>query len=63
MMIAEKVLALLDGLDSAELDRMRPADRRKLAALCHHWWQLAEHRDKQRAAGVLSKLADGERAP
>ena len=49
MPIAEKITALLDGLDSAELDRMRPVDRRKFAALCHHWWQLAEHRDRSGA--------------
>jgi hypothetical protein len=64
MLIAEKVTALLDGLDSAELDKLRPADRRKFAALCHHWWLLAEHREKQATAapGVLGKLNQGDRS-
>ena len=64
MPIAEKITALLDGLDGAELDRMRPVDRRKFAALCHHWWQLAEARDRREAArnGVLGNLNTGERS-
>jgi hypothetical protein len=48
----EKVIAFLDSLDSAELDRLAPAHRQKFAALCHHWWQLAEHRQGQQKASV-----------
>jgi hypothetical protein len=40
---------------------MRPADRRKFAALCHHWWQLAEGREKAKA-GVVGQLNQGDRS-
>jgi hypothetical protein len=58
----EKVIAFLDSLDSAELDRLAPAHRQKFAALCHHWWQLAEHRQKEPRAGILADLKDGKRS-
>lgn len=40
---------MLNALDGSELDKMRPADRRRFAALCHHWWQLTEMRDRRKA--------------
>jgi hypothetical protein len=46
-MMIDKIAAMLNALDGSELDRMRPADRRRFAALCHHWWQLAEMRDRK----------------
>jgi hypothetical protein len=58
----EKTIAFLDNLTREELDRLPPAHRQKFAALCHHWWQLAERRREQPKAGVLSKLKDGERS-
>jgi hypothetical protein len=62
-MMIEKIIALLDVLDSTELDRIRPVDRRKFAALCHHWWALTEARDRADAkpkAGVLGALKEGD---
>jgi hypothetical protein len=58
----EKVIAFLDSLDSAELDRLPPAHRQKFAALCHHWWQLAEHCREQSTADVLANQKQGTRS-
>ncbi len=60
----EKIIDMLDGLNGAELERLQPARRQKLAALCHHWWRLAEgpptpgpaNRPGEQKAGVLSDL-------
>jgi hypothetical protein len=46
-MIVDKITALLDGLNSEELDRLPPARRRKFSELCYHWHQLAERRQEQ----------------
>jgi hypothetical protein len=63
-MIADRIIAFLDGLSSEELDKLPPAHRQKFAALCHHWWQLAERPPKstERRDGVLSRLKSGERS-
>ena len=57
-----KISALLEGLSLTDLEAAAPARRQRFAALCHHWWQLAERRREQPKAGVLSKLKDGERS-
>ena len=58
-----KITALLKGLSLADVEAAAPACRQRFAALCHHWWQLAERRrEPQSRAGVLSKLKDGERS-
>jgi hypothetical protein len=64
MPIVEKITALLDALDAAELDRMHPADRRRFVELCHHWAQLADKRDRQQEpkSDILAELERGERA-
>ncbi|HEY1243444.1 MAG TPA: hypothetical protein VGF29_01305 [Hyphomicrobiaceae bacterium] len=64
-MLIDRITVMLDTLDGRELERMRPADRRKFAALCHHWWQLAEAREKAKAgprAGVVGQLNGGDRS-
>ena len=69
----EKTIALLGTLTLEELERLAPARQRKFAALCHHWWQLAERRCGDRIvheakallepkSGILSKLREGERS-
>jgi hypothetical protein len=60
-MLIDRIVVMLDTLDGGELERMRPADRRKFAALCHHWWQLAEGREKAKA-GVVGQLNQGDRS-
>jgi hypothetical protein len=61
-MVIDKIVALLDGLDSTELDRMPPARQRKFAELCRHWMQLAERRlEKKPKSGVLADLRRGHR--
>jgi hypothetical protein len=69
----EKTIAFLDNLTLADLDRLPPVRQQKFAALCHHWWQLAERRAGDRIVseakralepkgGVLRELGDGERS-
>jgi hypothetical protein len=60
MPVADKIMALLDTLDAAELDRMRPADLHAFHALTHHWAMLADVRlqRRQRASGVLAQLKE-----
>ena len=69
----EKTIALLGTLTLEELDRLAPARQRKFAALCHHWWQLAERRCGDRIVadakaalepkgGILRDLKDGKRS-
>jgi hypothetical protein len=63
-MIADKVIAFLDGLSLEELERLPPARLRLFSELCWHWHQLSERRltkPKEAKAGVLSRLRDGER--
>ena len=56
-MIADRIIAFLDGLNSEELDRMPPARLRQFSELCRHWHQLAELRlEKQSQSGVLGQL-------
>ena len=61
-MLVHKVSAMLNELDGRELDQMRPAERQRFAALCHHWWQLAEKRQPKPKSGVLGDLQNGKRA-
>jgi hypothetical protein len=62
-MMIDKITALLDGLDSMELDRLPPARRQKFSELCYHWHKLAERRQEpeQPRSGVLSDLRRGQR--
>ncbi len=57
----DKIIDLLDGLNGEELERLPPARRQKFAALCHHWWQLAEPPPKEPKASieVLHREPDG----
>jgi hypothetical protein len=61
--LIDKVVALLDNLNSEELDKLPPARRRKFSELCYHWHRLAEVRLKgQPKAGILADLKDGKRS-
>jgi hypothetical protein len=61
-MMIDRIVALLDGLDSTELDRLPPARQRKFAELCRHWQQVVERRlEKQPKSGILSDLRRGHR--
>jgi hypothetical protein len=55
----EKLLALLDTLNSAELDKLPPAHLRRFSELCRHWHKLAERRPQpqQPKAGAESGQA------
>jgi hypothetical protein len=56
--IIDKIVGLLNTLDSGELDRLPPARLQQFAALCRHWHALAEKRlkDQQDKSGVLPAL-------
>ena len=62
----EKIVALLEGLDATELDRLPPARLQRFSDLCGHWRRQAEARRRELAEarprpGVLSALKNGER--
>jgi hypothetical protein len=60
MPVAAKITALLsEAMSMQELDAMTPAQRQRFAALCHHWWQLAEQKKAQPKSGVLAALRAG----
>jgi hypothetical protein len=62
--VTDRLLAILDAeLTLEDLNRLPPAHLRKLAALLHHWYQLAEPpAPPPRSSGVLARLSDGDRA-
>ena len=57
-----KVIALLEGLQAADLEAARPADLERFAALCRHWASLAELRNEVVKPGILSELKNGDRS-
>jgi hypothetical protein len=66
MSVAHKAAALLEGLTTADVEAMSPAERERFAALCKHWWRKAEppaHHpaDGRPRSGVLASLKDGQR--
>jgi hypothetical protein len=60
--VINKVIAFLDSLDSAELDRLPPAHLRRFEALCHHWHQLAQMRLKAQQPKAGADMKDGQRS-
>ena len=63
MTVASKIVAMLNGvMTRAELDAMRPAERRRFAELCRYWARVAELGEPKPKAGVLANLQDGERS-
>jgi hypothetical protein len=68
MTVAHKISALLEGLTMSDVQAMAPAERERFAALCCHWWRLAEppaHHPadgrQHRESGVLKDLRQGHR--
>jgi hypothetical protein len=59
--IADKAVALLTALGPADLERIPPAERRRLADICRRVADLAEPRPAPPTAGVLASLRNGER--
>ena len=57
-----KITALLEGLQTADLEVARPADLERFAALCRHWASLAELRNEVSKPGILSDLKNGDRS-
>ena len=72
-MIADRIIAFLDGLSSEELQKLPPARLRQFSDMLYQWHVRAEtaaggspfpavRRPRQEPpAGVLSRLKDGER--
>jgi len=66
MSIVEKVTALLYALRREDIERLPPAERRRLAYICLHVAGIAEPASRPstpaRTAGVLAALDNGERS-
>lgn len=62
MGVPEKIIALLDSMTIASLDRMAPVQRLQFAHLCRHWADLATRPRPAPTAGVLSDLHDRRQA-
>ena len=58
----EKVIALLGGLRSEDLDQASPFQRQRFADLCKHWAGLAELRNEATKPGILGDLKNGDRS-
>jgi hypothetical protein len=57
MSLIEKTIALLGGINPADVQALPPAQRRRFADICKHWASLAERSgDTVRRVGVLSDL-------
>jgi hypothetical protein len=57
MSVLEKTIALLGGINPADVQALPPAQRRRFADICKHWATLAERPgDSKRKSGVLSDL-------
>jgi hypothetical protein len=58
MSVVEKTIALLGGLNPADLQRLPPAQRRRFADMCRHLADMAEPRTYPAVpkAGVLFDL-------
>jgi hypothetical protein len=62
MSLATKVHALLTSLSPADIQALSPFERRRLADLCRHVAEMAEHSSLPKA-GVLALLGRGDRVP
>jgi hypothetical protein len=63
MRIADQIAALFEGLRVADVEAMRPAERRRFADWCRHWAELAEPRViPLPKTGVLRDLNNGTRS-
>jgi hypothetical protein len=58
----ERIIALLGGLRSEDIDNASPVQRRQFAALCRHWASLAELRNEATKPGILRDLKNGDRS-
>jgi hypothetical protein len=63
MSVVEKTIALLGGLNPADVQRLPPARRRRFADMCRHWADLAEPRPYETTpkSGVLFDLQSRRR--
>jgi hypothetical protein len=57
--LTAKIVALVDSLTDADIESLRPAERRRLAASCRHVAAVAERAEQK--GGVLADLRRGQR--
>jgi hypothetical protein len=57
-----RLVALLEGLRSEDIDAASPVQRQQFAALCRHFASLAELRNEVTKPGILKDLEDGDRS-
>ena len=61
MSIAAKIAAFFETLTVADVEALRPAERRRFAEWCRLWAERAEPRHEAPKAGVLLDLQDRQR--
>ena len=62
MSVIEKTIALLGGINPADVQALPPVQRRRFADICKHWANLAERPgDSVRGVGVLYDLQSRRR--
>jgi|KBSMisStandDraft_5_1062788.scaffolds.fasta_scaffold3112714_1 hypothetical protein len=65
MRITDQIAALFEGLRTADVEAMPPAERRRFADWCRHWADAAEPRARPAPVsktGVLHDLKTGARS-
>jgi hypothetical protein len=60
--VVAKIIALLEGLTTADLDATVPVHLERFSALCRHWASLADLRREVPNDGTLSDIKNGKRS-
>lgn len=65
MSLARRIAEIMDTLVPADLDALRPADRRRFAEQCRYWAAQADQADKslqqpRPKTGVLADVRNGK---
>ena len=65
MAVADKIIALFEALRVEQVQNLRPEYRRRFAALCRHWADIAEPPPRSAPGtfptGILGDLRSGNR--
>jgi hypothetical protein len=67
-MLARRVMDLMEGLSTEDVQRLRPAERYRFGAMCRHFGDVADQTARQADGhsaikpGVLTDLQRGHRS-